>query len=329
MADNKKITHVFSLMERLAKGEELYPQNLVLLQEFGVNDRTMRRYLDEIHSHYGHIVLTEKKKVEFSERKTTIYRVPDRQKDISETFAFFLEHSDDLGWLIQLIHENNTEFIKDPTSKKSVEKVLKRDKGTFLFKSSPFENIENPQIAKIFNSFKTAVQNHEYRKISYKYREQEVLEAKCLKLVYMNNNWYAAIEDESKKVRLLRLAFIETIKYSLKTSYQLSSIKCHKTYFDMLQNPMTLEAPIETAILRTSKKIAIYFRADMKKFFHTQTLISENDDGGIDFSIRFTQPMEILPFIKQWLPDITIVSPENLKNAFKEDLQEALKNICN
>lgn len=328
MADNKKITHVLSLMERLAKGEELYPQNPVLLQEFGVDERTMRRYLDEIHSHYGHIVLTEKKKVEFSERKTTIYRVPDRKKDISETLAFFLEHSDDLGWLIQLIHENDIELIQDPTSKKSVERVLKRDKGIFLFKSSPFENIENPQISKIFNAFKTAVQNHEYRKILYRYREKEVLEAKCLKLVYMNNNWYAAIEDESKKVRLLRLAFIETIEFSSKTSYQPSSIECHEFYFDTLQNPMTLEVPMETAILRASKKIAIYFRADMKKFFHTQTLISENDDGSIDFSIGFTQAMEMLPFVKQWLPDITIVSPESLKKAFREDLNEALKNIC-
>lgn len=34
--------------------------------------------------------------------------------------------------------------------------------------------------------------------------------------------------------------------------------------------------------------------------------------------------MEILPFIKKWLPDIEILEPRSLREAFKEQLEIAL-----
>ena len=58
---SKKINHIFALMIRLANGEELYAQNKRLTEEIGVDERTMRRYLNEIHEMFGHIVVTEKR----------------------------------------------------------------------------------------------------------------------------------------------------------------------------------------------------------------------------------------------------------------------------
>ena len=47
-------------------------------------------------------------------------------------------------------------------------------------------------------------------------------------------------------------------------------------------------------------------------------------DGSVIFSIDFTQDMEILPFIKRWLPDIEILEPKSLRDKFKDELKAAL-----
>ena len=62
----------------------------------------------------------------------------------------------------------------------------------------------------------------------------------------------------------------------------------------------------------------------MKKFFPSQKFISE-DENGVIFSINYTQSLEILPFIKRWLPSMEILEPQELKDELKKDLEKALK----
>ena len=94
---NKKINHIYLLLERLAGGEELYAQDEEIREELKISERTLDRYLKDIHELYGKIVLTEKKKKEFTDRKVTIYRVADRKKDVSTILKFFIENSNDLS----------------------------------------------------------------------------------------------------------------------------------------------------------------------------------------------------------------------------------------
>jgi len=78
------------------------------------------------------------------------------------------------------------------------------------------------------------------------------------------------------------------------------------------------------AILRASPKIAKYFDKSMKTFNSSQKFIQKNDDGSIDFSLEYTQPLEILPFIKKWLPDLKIVAPDELNEVLIADLKSYL-----
>ena len=64
----------------------------------------------------------------------------------------------------------------------------------------------------------------------------------------------------------------------------------------------------------------------MKPFFPSQKFIKTNDDGSIDFSIDYTNYMEIAPFIKQWQPDITILSPDTLREKIRKDLLIGAEN---
>jgi DNA-binding transcriptional ArsR family regulator len=149
---NKKINHVYILLERLAQGEELYAQNEELLEQLDVSERTLDRYLKDIYELYDKIVLTEKKKKEFTERKVTIYRVADRHKDVSKILKFFIENSNDLGWVLQMIHENDPSFLKelDESDRYDIEQNIKEDEGIFVFKSTPFESLEDPAHQRIF-----------------------------------------------------------------------------------------------------------------------------------------------------------------------------------
>ena len=324
---------MFILMSRLAEGEELYKQHEELRAQLGdINERTLDRYLQDIHELYGNIVVTEKKKKEFTERKVTVYRVADRKKDVSQILKFFLENSNDLGWVLQMINENDPSFLKelDESDRYDIEKNIKEDEGIFVFKSTPFENMENPEQKKIFTQLKKAVKNHEYRTIVYhKNKQEELKDLKCLKLVYMNNNWYLAVENDVKRFRFLRLSFIQQVKYASvgKESFQLSRVDDRNKYFDSLQNAMTLVGkPFKKAVLKVSPDVALYFEKEMKPFFPSQEYIRTDEDGSIVFSIEYTQPLELLPFVKQWQPDMTILSPQELKKDLIADMRKSLEN---
>ena len=79
---------------------------------------------------------------------------------------------------------------------------------------------------------------------------------------------------------------------------------------------MTLNKAFKTAYLKASPKVAHYFKKNMKQFFPSQEYIKTINDGSVEFSIKSTQPMEILPSIKQWLPEITIIKAQELKKLF-------------
>lgn len=324
---NKKINHIFLILEKLAKGDELYSQNIDLQDELDVDKRTLDRYLEDIHSLYGHIVLVDKKKTEHSERRVTVYRVTNPTKDIAEAFKFFIENSDDFGWLMQLVLENDPSIVKNFHDRKAIEESLKKESDIFLFKQHPFELFSDNQ-QKIFKELKVAVKNREYRSFNYDYKGEMVIDsAKCLKIVFMSNNWYLAIENQKQAFQFLRIAFIKQIKYSKsKTSFHSKVLEKYEEYFDSLQNPMTLHKKPKQALLLASKKVAIYFKKNMKPFFPTQEFIKENIDGSVEFKLSFTQPIEILPFIKQWQPDLKIIAPDSLQKELIQDLQKAVNN---
>ncbi len=336
---NKKINHIFLLLEKLASGQELYAQDEQLQDLlFGDNDnnlkdakkaneRSLRRYLDDIYTLYSDMIITEKKTKEFAERKVTVYRTTSK-RDVSDVLKFFLEQKNDLTWVIQMLHEQDPSLLLEleSSTKDTIESELKEDADIFLFKSKPFEILDEPDEQKIFASLKQAVKNHEYRNIYYKVGTPPFIDVKCLKLVYSQNNWYVAIEIETGELRLVRIQFISHVTYSKKSNYQKSILEKYEDYFLNFQNPMTLSNVTQKkAIIKALPPIAKYFKEDMKPFFRSQKFIKINDDQSVEFSIDYTQPLEILPFIKEWLPNMQLIGPDSLKKRLKQDLEASIR----
>ncbi len=313
-------------MYRLSKGEEL-TINMQLANEFGINKKTLGRYLDDIVDNYSDIITIEKKKVANHPRQPSVYRAINQEKDLATTLKFFLEHRTDLGWVLQLLHEKEPTLAIDGEYSDDINKLISQESDIFVFKSTPFELLDATH-QKIFTKLKNAIKYNMYKTISYNYNHKEILkDAKCLKLIFTQNNWYLAIEDNNKFFRLLRVSFIEDVTPSDKGSYQKSKVQKYNQHYENIQNAMTLHnEPAKRAICRASPKISIYFQKHMKPFLNSQKYLKTCDDGSIEFELSYTQPIEILPFIKQWLPDIKIIKPASLIEILKHDLFQASKD---
>ena len=265
----------------------------------------------------------------YGKRSVKVLRVYDESKDIIDVLKRLLRYNDDLGWLISLLNENDPSLFSDldKHEKEKVSKQLKEDSDIFLFRTNPLEVLQDEPSKRYLSELRNAVKNKEYRNIKYKYigEVENLIDVKCLKIIFTDGNWYLAIEDAEGNFRLLRAAFIVSLSKSSK-NYQGGILEKYKTHFNKIQNAMSLPSePSRIALLKASPKVAIYFRKGMKPFFPTQKFKESLGDGSVTFSIDFTQDMEILPFVKRWLPDIEVLEPTDLRQTFKEQLKIALE----
>jgi predicted DNA-binding transcriptional regulator YafY len=219
----------------------------------------------------------------------------------------------------------------DPEVFKELEQFTNSSQHIYKFKNTPFEDIKSLEEKDIFKKLKRAIKNREYAKITFKYSDNVFDNLKCLKLLFIDNNWYLAYIGNEDKLRLGRMSFIKKVEYATKiNSYQPSTVEKQIQFLDTkLQNAMTLyDTEQKIATLKASGFITRYFEEGMKKFLSSQKYQKRlDDDGSIIFTVKYTQDIEILPFIQSWMPDLTIIEPQELKNSYLQKLQEATNNL--
>lgn len=326
-ADNKTIV-IFEILKKLVAKQEIYLTDTELLDELRIKERTLRRYMGEIDKLFPDAFRIESKLIGHGKRPVKVLRVYDKNKDIIDVLECLLKYSNDLGWLIGLLNENDPSLFNDLNKheKEKVSKQLKEDSDIFLFRTNPLEVLQDELSKRYLSELRNAVKNKECRNIKYKYigEMENLIDVKCLKIIFTDSNWYLAIEDTERNFRLLRVAFIVSLSKSSK-KYEGKILKEYETYFNKIQNAMSLPSePLQRALLKASPKVAIYFQEGRKLFFPSQKFKETLGDGSVTFSIDFTQDMEILPFIKKWFPDIEILEPRSLRETFKEQLEIAL-----
>ena len=119
------------------------------------------------------------------------------------------------------------------------------------------------------------------KKMKKQDREEFLEDLKCIKLVYMNNNWYLATENEEKQFRFLRLSFIKKVGYSKnnKVTFQASRVEHYHDFFSSVQNAMTLQnTQFKKATLKASPGMALYFKENMKPFFPSQEYVKTEEN---------------------------------------------------
>ncbi|MCT7464898.1 WYL domain-containing protein [Aliarcobacter cryaerophilus] len=313
MAELSTLKKYKIIIEEFDKREDkcLTGYDEILINKLSLGPKQIDRLIKELSIEFDNIV-------EIGNKKKKTYKLI---KPI-DLFVEAFDKSEEIGWLFNMAND------ADPNIFKQLEKYTNQNKTIYKFQNSPFEDIQTLEQKKIFQILKRAIKNREYIKIKYKSVEQEFDNLKCLKLIFIDNNWYTAIIDTNSKLRLIRISFIENVSYATKVeSYQKSTIKDELEFINnRLQNAMSLyNKEVKIATLKATPQISKYFEKNMKKFLPTQEFKEKLDDGSIIFTVKYTQPLEILPFIQKWLPDLIIQAPNELKETYKIKLLQAVK----
>lgn len=314
MAITKKVNALFKLIERFLVQPEISSYDAVLLDEFACDPKTLERYLKELESNYEHIISIKKSRTKFW-----------KLVKVSDIFEEFIKNSEDISQLFLMAQEFDAEIFKE-LEKGTLSKVSTKDRDVFMFRNSIMEELQGSKVKGIFKSLKKAIANSEYRDIVYTYDETETHEeSKCLRLLFMDNNWYVVILDKHKKLLFRRLSFIKEVHYSKKETFQRKEIEPYLKFLATAQNAMSLyDVKVKKATIKATVKIAKYFQKEMKCFLASQTFVENCEDGSVIFTLEYTQDLEILPLIQKWLPDLIILEPQALKDAYVKKLEETL-----
>lgn len=120
-------------------------------------------------------------------------------------------------------------------------------------------------------------------------------------------------------------------KYYLKN---ISNIKLTDKEFEVNDNIDTIlknsisiwfqadETPFEVK-LYADKIVAKYFK---RKPLPTQQIYSINSDDSLEFSVKITHEMEIIPIVKYWILHLYILEPMWIKKIIDEDVQKYLQH---
>jgi hypothetical protein len=284
----------------------------ILIKRLELSPKQIDRLLQHLLAAFDNLIILEG-------RKKRTYKLIKPIDLFIETF----KNSNDIGWFFNLAHDADPEIFKE------LEQYTNKDKHIYKFRNTPFEDISTLESRDIFKKLKRAVKNKEYAKIKFLGNDNIYDNLKCLKLLFMDNNWYLAFIDNDEKLRLGRISFIQNVEYASNiNSYKVQSVEKQMQFLEnSIQNSMTLYN-IEPKItkIKALPIIARYFDEDMKIFLSTQKFIEKLPDGSIIFELKYTQSLEILPFIQKWLPDLIILEPKELKDEFIRKLENTLIN---
>ena len=312
MSDKTVLKKYLLLIEELHKREVLNAYDDALQTLVGVGQKQIDRMLTELTNDFDNII-------QINNGKRKEYKLVKPIDIFQET----LKNSYDIGWLFQMAHD------ADPGVFCELEKFTKQNEHIYQFKNTPFEDIKTLEAKDIFKKLQIAVKNREYKKIKFISDPNIYDNLKCLKLIFMDSNWYLAFVDNSEKLRFGRVAFIQSVDYASKSnSFQKSSVEKYSLFLNNeIENALTLYGvDKKIAKINVFPKIARYFEKDMKKFFVSQEFVEKHPDGSVDFFVKYTQPLELLPFVKKWLPNIKILEPIELRDLLVDELKKSIEN---
>jgi len=149
------------------------------------------------------------------------------------------------------------------------------------------------------------------------------LDVKPLKIANYEGFWYLIVldvhNDELKKYYLKNITNIKQTKEIFKTDTKLENL---------LENSISVwfqkeKEPFEVKLY--ANKIATKFLK--RRPLPTQTFESINEDGTSEIVVKITHEMEILPFVKYWVPHIQVLEPIWIRDIIKKDLEDYLKEL--
>ncbi len=287
------VRRLSEMLFKLNQGERLDPA--ALAEEFGVNIRTIQRDLNE---RFAYLPL-EKHDGLYALEPSYLGRL--NFHDINR-FA-------SLSGLAGLFPKIDQHFLRELFDNQMQESML--------IHGHSYEDLS--QQWELFKQLQQAIVQHRQVNFTYQKTEGEKdVTVKPYKLINHTGIWYLAAVDQDK-VKSYSIAKIKKLFVSQHVFSPDPSI------VEMLKNEdsIWLNKQKTEVILKIDVKAAHYFRR--RKLIAGQVIEKELEDGGLLVSGRFAHPNQILPIVRYWIPNVTIVSPEAWQQDMEQELRDYLK----
>ena len=296
MTDSHHETLVYRLSQILVKlnqGLKLDPK--VLADEFKVNLRTIQRDLNE---RFAYLPL---EKLDGYYRLDPTFLGKLSTKDI-ERFA-------SLAGVRGLFPSLSDDFLRDIFDD--------RMQGALLVKGHNYEDLRGKE--KLFGALEKAI--YDRKQVSFDYAKEGSLKSYTgiapYKLINHKGIWYLTAVDADK---------LKSFSFS-----KIQHLKVLDTVFDW---DATIDTKISSddgiwhsdtqreVVLKASPEVAGYFKR--RKLIGNQVIEKELADGSLIISAKVSHDNQILPIVRYWIPNLTIISPESLQAELEQGLSAYL-----
>ena len=298
---DKTLTRLTTILSRLNDGESLSVKDLA--EDFNVSTRTIQR--------------------DFNERLIS-YPIYQESKKWKMQDGFKLEKLSNVEDTIILdIMEKISEGIggKFATKSKHLLSKIKNEDFNPIYTKLNIEDISGQilDIATLENAIK------DYKIISCQYSFESYhsrLDLKPLKVVNFEGFWYLVAldvrNDDLKKYYLKNISSIEVTNMSFELDNEVENL---------LDNSISVwfqkdVEPFEVKIFANSVATKYFKRRPLP----TQTIESLHEDGTMEFVVKVTHEMEIIPIIKYWIPHLKVLEPQTIIKTIESDLKEYLEH---
>ena len=264
------------------------------------------------------------------EKEGNCYKLQDMENVITEVIEK-VEDMEELALLLTVLPESGIKNFSD-----SLKGEIYKNREVITIKNRPVEKL-TPYTQQMLKDFKRAILERRYIDIwDYKIRAPEAgydagkyLNVIPLQLIFMNNNWYLAgvvkVWGEDV-VKFFRLSFIGG--YKIKEPYPpLENREKFLKFLKKFETPFTLYGEKwKKAHFRVHPSKVPYFLH--KEIFPKQKILDNREENFV-IEVGYTQPLEILPTIRQWIPFVEVIWSEDgtIEQQLKRELGQYLLTI--
>jgi predicted DNA-binding transcriptional regulator YafY len=297
---DKILTRLTVILSKLNDGEALSVKELA--KEFGTSDRTI-------------------------------------QRDFNERLLSFPIYQENKKWKMQDgFRVEKTKSLEDEIVLDIIEKITESIGGKFSTKAHKLlSKIKNED----FNPIYTKVNIED---ISNKFIDIQVLET----AIKAKKEIECLYDDEihpiyKTNLQPLKIAnyegfwYLIALRKNVLKKYYLKNISQAKLTDIIFTTDTKLDILLNESISIWFQKdvepfeVKLYAKKHSAKYFKrrplpTQKIDSLNSDGSMEFTIKITHEMEILPIIKYWIPNLLIIEPKWIGEILEEDLEKYRSN---
>ena len=176
-----------------------------------------------------------------------------------------------------------------------------------------------PMVRGIYDEISYAIRNRKYIRIFYPgSKGMKFFLLKPLKILTSDTFFYVLAVPTKKEVLL---------KYRID---RIKKIEVLMEEYNMPSDPKILESLKDATSVwgvntKKKKKITLEAKGQSADFFKSKMAlpdqhIQEMEDGTVKITAKISHEMEVFPLIMQWLPEIKIIGPDDLKEKLKEKM---------